>query len=160
MGFFPKSKNAIKYTDDGSIEFGYSIKPIVQLSSRKVEYDELEFYVKDTGIGIPVDRQQAIFERFVQADISDTMCYQGAGLGLSISKAYVEMLNGKLWVESIEGKGSTFYFTIPYIVKSREKTTIENVVAAEQKEVQLKKLKILVVEDDETSYSFCRDNEY
>jgi len=55
----------------------------------------LQFYVKDTGIGIPPDRQDAIFERFIQADISDKMAHQGAGLGLSISRAYVEMLGGK-----------------------------------------------------------------
>jgi signal transduction histidine kinase len=72
----------------------------------------LEFYVKDTGIGIPKERQQAIFERFIQADIDDSMAYQGAGLGLAIAKAYVEMLDGKIWVESEEGKGSAFYFTI------------------------------------------------
>jgi len=96
-------KNAIKYTTAGSIELGYEIKG---------EY--LEFFVKDTGIGIPKDRQKAIFERFVQADITDKQALQGAGLGLSIAQAYVEMLGGKLWVESEEGKGSVFYFTIPY----------------------------------------------
>jgi signal transduction histidine kinase len=96
-------KNAIKYTIKGSIELGYEIKG---------KY--LEFFVKDTGIGIPVNRQQAIFERFIQADITANRVYQGAGLGLSISKAYVEMLGGKLWVESEEGKGSVFYFTLPH----------------------------------------------
>ncbi len=96
-------KNAIKYTRKGSIELGYE---------KKGEF--IEFYVKDTGIGIPPDRQQAIFERFIQADISDKMAFQGAGLGLSISRAYVEMLGGKLWVESVVGKGSVFWFTIPY----------------------------------------------
>ena len=96
-------KNAIKYTENGTIEFGCFKKG-----------DFLEFYVKDTGIGIPKDRQEAIFERFIQADIADKMARQGAGLGLSISKAYVEMLGGKIWVESEEGIGSTFYFTLPY----------------------------------------------
>ncbi len=146
-------KNAIKYTADGTIEFGYKFKPIVQSSSHEVASDALQFYVKDTGIGIPVDRQQAIFDRFVQADIADKMAYQGIGLGLSIAKAYVEMMNGKLWVESIEGKGSTFYFTIPYIALSEEKTTIDKVVSAAHEEEQIKKLKILIVEDDEISYS-------
>jgi signal transduction histidine kinase len=74
----------------------------------------LEFYVKDTGIGIAKDRQNAIFERFIQADIEDARAYQGAGLGLAISKAYVEMLGGKMWVESELQKGSVFYFTLPY----------------------------------------------
>ena len=95
-------KNAIKFTPSGSIGFGYE---------KKNEY--FQFHVKDTGIGIPKVRQDAIFERFVQADIGDKKVFQGAGLGLSISKAYVEMLGGKIWVESEEGKGSTFYFTLP-----------------------------------------------
>ena len=97
-------KNAIKYTKEGSIEFGYQQKD-----------DVLEFYVKDTGMGIPKDRQKAIFDRFVQADIEDRYALEGAGIGLSIAKAYVEMLNGKIWVKSKKDKGSTFYFTIPYI---------------------------------------------
>ena len=96
-------KNAIKFTSQGYIEFGYVKKGNV-----------LEYYVKDTGFGIPADRQQAIFERFIQADIADSRAFQGAGLGLSISKAYVEMLGGEIRVESDEDKGSAFYFTIPY----------------------------------------------
>ena len=103
-------KNGIKFTHKGSIELGYTKKD-----------KHLEFYVKDTGIGIPNDRQEAIFERFIQADIEDKNAYQGAGLGLAISKAYVEMMNGKIWVESEFGKGSTFYFTIPYLIKLNKK---------------------------------------
>ncbi|MDA3852725.1 MAG: PAS domain-containing sensor histidine kinase, partial [Bacteroidales bacterium] len=95
-------KNAIKYSESGAIEVGYTKKG-----------EALEFYVKDTGVGIDDDRKKAIFERFIQADISDKNALQGAGLGLSISKAYVGMLGGKLWVESKKDRGSTFYFTIP-----------------------------------------------
>jgi len=95
-------KNAIKYCDKGTIEIGVA---------RKNAF--LEFYVKDSGIGIAKNRQNAIFERFVQADIEDVKALQGSGLGLSISKAYVEMLGGEIWVESESGKGATFYFTIP-----------------------------------------------
>lgn len=69
----------------------------------------LEFFVKDTGIGIPNDRREAIFERFVQADIEDRAVRQGSGLGLAISRSYIEMLGGKIWVESKEGIGSTFF---------------------------------------------------
>jgi signal transduction histidine kinase len=103
-------KNAIKYTDQGSVEFGYNLRK----NSTLDELYDLEFYIKDTGIGIPKDRQEAIFERFIQADIQDKMARQGAGLGLAISRAYVEMLGGKIWVESEVKKGSTFFFTIPY----------------------------------------------
>jgi len=100
-------KNAIKFSDKGTIEFGYDI---VETHGRA---SLLQFYVKDQGIGIPKERQEAIFERFIQADISDKRAFQGAGLGLSITKAYVEMLGGKIWVESEVGKGSIFYFTLP-----------------------------------------------
>ncbi|MFC0876197.1 PAS domain S-box protein [Saccharicrinis sp. FJH2] len=99
-------KNAIKYTHSGSIEFGYSIDDTNK-------QNELKFYVKDTGIGISPKRIEAIFERFVQADIEDKQVYEGSGLGLSIAKAYLEMLGGKIWVESEVGVGSAFYFTIP-----------------------------------------------
>lgn len=100
-------KNAIKYTEKGSIRFGYVVH-------NDANEPFLKFFVKDTGIGIPIERQTAVFERFVQADITDQMARQGAGLGLAISKAYVEMLGGKIWVESEEEIGSTFYFTIPF----------------------------------------------
>jgi PAS domain S-box-containing protein len=132
-------KNAIKFTAKGSIEFGYIKK-----------HNFLEFYVKDTGFGIPHDRQKAIFERFIQADIADTMALQGAGLGLSISKAYVEMLGGEIRVESEEEKGSAFYFTIPYITDS-EPESINNAAKQNAEDKPMKKLKILIVEDDETS---------
>ena len=133
-------KNAIKYTNEGSIEFGY-------LKRRET----LEFYVKDTGIGIPKDRHSSIFERFIQADISNKMARQGVGLGLSISKAYVEMLGGKIWVESEEGIGSTFYFTLPYNIEPEEKKVVGKVGPAHDETKQIKKLKILIAEDDETS---------
>lgn len=95
-------KNASKYTHEGSIRFGYSLNE-----------ENLLFYVSDTGIGIPKERQEAIFGRFIQADMNISRNYEGAGLGLSISKAYVEELGGKIWVESVPGVGSTFFFTIP-----------------------------------------------
>jgi hypothetical protein len=133
-------KNAIKYSEIGIIEIG---------CDRKGEY--LEFYVKDTGIGIDTDRQEAIFERFIQADIADNHAYQGAGLGLSISKAYVEMLGGKIWVKSRKGSGSTFFFNIPYTTEISD--TVEKAVESVNGELDIntKNLKILVVEDDETS---------
>ncbi|MEI8047290.1 MAG: ATP-binding protein [Bacteroidota bacterium] len=152
-------KNAIKFSDSGSIEFGYKLKPLtnspsqegVQSFEHAANKKELVFYVKDTGIGIPVDRQQAIFDRFVQADIADSRAFQGAGLGLSISKAFVEMLDGKIWVESEEGKGSSFYFTLPYTPVSCEEIAVPKAVQIKEVEKEVRKLAILVVEDDDTS---------
>jgi PAS domain S-box-containing protein len=136
-------KNAIKFTKKGSIEIGYTKKE-----------DYLIFYVKDTGIGIHKDRQEPIFERFIQADIEGKNAYQGAGLGLSISKAYVEMMNGKLWVESEFGKGSTFYFTIPYIVKVNGKQD-DNISITDVDDI-IKSLKVLIVEDDKVSMDLLK----
>lgn len=96
-------KNAIKYSNEGTIEVGYNLKNKF-----------LEFFVKDAGIGVPPNKRETIFNHFVQVDIADEKAFQGAGLGLAISKAYVQMLGGKIWVESEVEKGSVFYFTTPY----------------------------------------------
>jgi PAS domain S-box-containing protein len=132
--------NAIKFTKSGSIEL--NIHPID---------NRLEFLIKDTGVGIPENRQQSIFERFIQADISNTRPFEGAGLGLSISKSYVEMLGGKIWVESEVDKGSTFYFTIPFITTQNAIVSTETSDASNVKEDTPKKEKVLIVEDDEMS---------
>jgi CheY-like chemotaxis protein/two-component sensor histidine kinase len=129
--------NAIKYTHQGSVKFGLSI-----------EKSNLKFYVQDTGIGIPAERQKAIFERFVQADIADTDAYAGSGIGLSITKSYVNMLGGKIWLESDKGNGSVFHFTLPY------KTTglrIDRNTNIEKNIVLNNKLCILIADDDEVS---------
>jgi PAS domain S-box-containing protein len=133
-------KNAIKFTREGFIELGYRKKEKL-----------LEFYVKDTGIGIRQEQQEFIFERFRQGSDSLVRNYEGAGLGLSISKAYVEMLGGKIRVDSEPGKGSVFYFTIPYNSDKMPETVIENKVNSDFKEHQIKSLKILIAEDDEAS---------
>jgi len=123
---------------------------------------ELKFYVKDTGIGIPQSRLNAIFERFVQADISDKRAFQGSGLGLTISKAYVEMLGGKIWVESQEENPETgvsgrtaFYFTIPF---TKVQGQTENMSKPNSEEENYAEpvfdgqgLKILIAEDEEVS---------
>ena len=136
-------KNAIKYSLKGDIEFGYINKPY-----------ELEFFVRDQGIGIPRERQQAIFERFIQADLANRNAFQGAGLGLAISKSYVEMLGGKIWVESKEEIGSTFYFTLPYKTVQNKWATDEDVtlgIAYNDSNSEALGLKILIAEDDESS---------
>jgi PAS domain S-box-containing protein len=159
-------KNAIKYTEKGSIEFGYKIVDTLTVSktlhatSQQATSQQatnlLQFYVKDTGIGIPANRQLAIFDRFVQADIADTRAFQGAGLGLSISKAYTDMLGGRIWTESKEGVGSTFYFSIPFHSVVKENEDSESEVLPVTIADKINKLKILIVEDDETSEMLIR----
>ncbi|WP_462318472.1 ATP-binding protein [Marinilabilia sp.] len=97
-------KNAIKFTDEGSVRFGYIKKK-----------DNFEFYVSDTGIGISKENQQKVLERFIQVDSGFASGYEGAGLGLSISKAYIELLGGEIWLESELGEGTIFYFSIPLV---------------------------------------------
>lgn len=140
-------KNAIKYTPSGEINVGFSKKE-----------NNLEFYVEDTGIGIPEERQQAVFERFIQADIADKDARQGSGLGLAITKAYVEMLGGKIWVESQKGSGSTFYFTLPVTSYKKKKSValVEKPVDNDRIKSKDKTygLKILIAEDDKPSRNY------
>lgn len=133
--------NAIKFTQKGYVEFGNSF-----------ENNNLIFYVKDTGAGIPEDRQEAIFDRFVQANLNNTRPHEGSGLGLSIVKAYVKALNGQIWMESEMGKGTTFYFSIPFIAPNSK----EEVSAPENDHSRItnKKLCIVVAEDDNISFLF------
>ncbi|WP_321371468.1 PAS domain S-box protein [uncultured Draconibacterium sp.] len=147
-------KNAIKYTPEGTISIGCQLKKT-----------DIEFYISDTGIGVPKHRQVAIFNRFEQADIEDKKVFEGSGLGLAIAKSYVEMLGGKIWVKSEEGKGSTFYFTLPVTNKTQEKPTHINTVASGNKNAKTKGLKIIIAEDDQMSrqylsllvHDFCRE---
>jgi len=145
-------KNAIKFTSEGTIEFGYE---------KKGNY--LEFFVKDTGTGVRQEQKKIIFERFRQGSESLTRNYEGAGLGLSISKAYVEMLGGKIWVDESDtpliagnpgGKGSSFYFTIPCKTEPEQIIEQKNADLIDSKENQVRALKILIAEDDETSELF------
>lgn len=135
-------KNAFKYTERGTIEFGYEI-----------DGKFIQFFVKDTGMGIPKDRQAEIFKRFIQADISDKLALQGAGLGLSIAQAYVEMLGGTIWVESEEDKGSIFHFKIPFNQLEKE---IENIESnkPEKSNNNTDNLKILIAEDEDLVSKF------
>ncbi|OFY50366.1 MAG: hypothetical protein A2W85_13870 [Bacteroidetes bacterium GWF2_41_31] len=138
-------KNAIKYTKEGEICLGCQAKA-----------NQLEFYVKDSGIGIPKDRQQAVFERFVQADIFDKEARQGSGLGLAITKAYVEMLGGEIRVESNPDgasgdQGSTFFFTLPFSGKVRETSGEIKIGKGDDSILPIKGLNIVIAEDDENS---------
>ncbi len=98
--------NAVKFTHEGSISFGF----------HKVN-DSLQFYVKDTGEGITPMQRELIFKRFRQGNESLARKHEGAGLGLSISKAYIKLLGGEIWVDSEVGKGSNFYFTLPLSIE-------------------------------------------
>ncbi len=135
-------KNAIKFTNEGSIDFGCEKKG-----------DYLEFFVKDTGLGISDSQKNIIFERFRQANDTISRTHEGSGLGLAISKAYVEKQGGKIWVESKEGIGSTFYFTIPYHSKNelKEKIVVKKQIPDVKEENNVKNLKVLIVEDDAIS---------
>ncbi|MDX9811141.1 MAG: ATP-binding protein, partial [Bacteroidales bacterium] len=95
--------NARKFTKHGSIDFGYV---------RKNNF--LEFFVKDTGIGISPEHHERIFDRFYQVDNAVSRKFGGTGLGLSICRAYVELLGGRIWLNSRQGEGTVFHFTIPY----------------------------------------------
>jgi CheY-like chemotaxis protein len=138
-------KNAIKFTEKGSIEFGYE---------KKGEY--LEFFVKDTGVGIPSNQKDIIFERFRQGSESLNRNYEGAGLGLSISKSYVEMLGGKIWVQSSTDyktgeNGSVFCFTIPYNPELTVTNLPKSSFSDKEEANQLRELNILIADDDMAS---------
>ncbi len=128
-------KNAIKFTSEGVIHFGY-----------KKREEFLHFYVRDTGIGIAEENLTEIFDRFVQADETISRTYDGAGLGLAISKAYVEMLGGQIRVESKLNEGSTFGFSIPYKPALAQNTEMNPL--PEENPAGNKKLKILITEDN------------
>jgi PAS domain S-box-containing protein len=142
--------NAIKFTTTGYVEFGYFIDPVDEHLEDNQAF--IQFFIKDTGIGIPESKREIIFDRFRQSDESHTRKFGGTGLGLAISKGFVELLGGKIWHESMEKSGSTFYFTIPYI--AGEPGTIQKIEAKLSSKYQWKNRTILVVEDDETSYKY------
>jgi hypothetical protein len=102
--------NALKFTQEGVIEVGYTPGP-----------EEIVFHVKDTGMGIPEEHLEHIFDRFYQANTSISRGYSGAGLGLSLCKGMVELLGGRIWAESEAGKGASFFFTIPCQVKNQQR---------------------------------------
>ncbi len=132
--------NAIKFTHHGEVVV------TIEQESQTEEGSVLHFGVRDTGIGIPADKQQKIFEAFEQADGSTTRKYGGTGLGLSISLKLVKMMGGRIWVESEEGKGSTFHFTVRF---GFAKQPVESPAAAQP--VELQGLPVLVVDDNATN---------
>ena len=137
--------NAIKFTDEGSVSFGYKI---IQ------DTNEILFHVKDSGIGISKDMQEVIFNRFRKVSFNSSKLYRGTGLGLFITKSLIDLLNGKIWVESEENKGSSFFFKIPYLPFD-EKIENENIIKTKLlPEVDFGGKSILVAEDEDSSYLF------
>jgi len=137
-------KNAIKFTEEGTVEFGYE--------PRREGY--LLFYVKDSGIGIPKDQQEHIFERFRQVDDSSIRNYEGTGLGLTISKNLVKLLGGEMWLKSTKGEGSAFYFTLPSKEKSGKQR--EKKEKTEQGISNTEEKTFLLIEDDPTSREYMK----
>lgn len=133
--------NAMKFTDSGYIEYGFELKLPGQI----------KFFVKDTGIGIPPEKQEIIFERFRQVEETYTRNYEGTGLGLAISKKLVNLMGGEMWLESTPGMGSAFFFTLPY----KEVEFNNNIFANATPEFQNDDLTgktILVVEDEISNF--------
>lgn len=140
--------NAVKYTDKGKIRVGY----------QRPEKDLITFFVSDTGIGIAVEDQSLIFEHFRQAATQDHHKYGGTGLGLSICKGSLELLGGRIWVESTPGAGSIFSFTIPYeSVDFSGRQTSGNLKTGSQKDAfNWKGKKIMIVEDEESNMEYLK----
>ncbi len=133
--------NALKFTHNGEVVFGY-----------EVHGDYIEFFVKDDGIGIPSEIHDKVFDRFFKVDTTDNQIYGGSGLGLSIAKEFIELLGGKIHFKSSEKQGTTFYFTIP--LNSLPSIDIANKkISAKNnqliKEFDFSNITILVVEDDQ-----------
>jgi PAS domain S-box-containing protein len=136
--------NAVKYTHQGRIEMGYNV---IEDQGNMV----VKVFVKDTGIGIPDNMNNLIFERFRQ--VEEGRFHEGAGLGLSISKGIVNLLGGKIWFESIHGKGTTFYFTVPYIVPEVKHDTPGKKV---DKIPDLIGRSVIIAEDDYNSFYYLK----
>jgi PAS domain S-box-containing protein len=137
--------NAIKFTDKGEVMLH------VELQEQSESTLDLHFFVSDTGIGIPEEKQQTIFEAFEQADSSTTRRYGGTGLGLSISAALVKLMGGTMWVESKVRQGSKFHFTVVLEMKKSEPEPLKKEV------YKLLNLPILVVDDNASNRRILRE---
>lgn len=136
--------NAVKFTQKGYVKFGY------QVNARYIE-----FFVKDTGIGIPANLHKEVFEPFRQAELEATREYGGTGLGLTIAQKTVHLLHGDMWVESEVNKGSTFYFTIPYepVVEEIQEHSGED----KSEDIHFSDIKVLVAEDEEFNFIYFEE---
>lgn len=136
--------NSLKFTEKGYVEFGYLINE---------EKSNIEFFVRDTGIGIPKDKHEIIFDRFRQVQEGSTRKYGGTGIGLYITKHVIELLGGKIWFESEVGQGTTFHFSLPY----HESKSINGgsvIFKAKNPDYRWDGKTILIAEDIETNYKY------
>ncbi|MCO5265868.1 MAG: ATP-binding protein [Lentimicrobium sp.] len=135
--------NAIKFTEKGEIKFGYALRN-----------QEINFFVEDTGIGIAPDMFDKIFERFHKPELDINKFYEGMGLGLAICKGNLQLLGGRIWVESELHKGSVFHFTIPYkpFLPSGAINTLH-----EPDKIFKTKFTLLVVEDEEINFKYIKE---
>jgi signal transduction histidine kinase len=141
--------NAIKFTHNGEIVI--RAEPIEETNTDVM----IHFSVQDTGVGIPYERQNVIFDRFTQADGSTTRKYGGTGLGLTISRQLVEKMGGRIGVESTPGVGSTFWFDIKFKKQPREKRVTAPLTLGP---VNLTQARILVVDDNQTNRIVLQKN--
>jgi len=133
--------NALKFTHIGNITIGY-----------QESESDIVFYVKDTGIGISEDNQNHIFDSFIQEDGAITRRYEGSGLGLSIAKGFIHLLNGKIWLDSEKGKGSTFYFSLPGLQQIQDNSSEQTTTEIHNRKKQI----ILIAEDDDINYYYLK----
>jgi PAS domain S-box-containing protein len=136
--------NALKFTEKGSINLRCMLRD-----------NYLEFSVSDTGIGIPIQYHDKVFNRFYQVQNSDTRLYEGTGLGLAISKAYIELMGGKIWLSSEHGKGTTFFFTIPYERAVNQSFPVKERKGSDSFVFSSKRV-ILVAEDIESNFKLIK----
>ncbi len=135
--------NALKFTSKGSVEFG-----VIEVS------DEITLYVKDTGIGMPDDIGDEIFERFSKLEYNTNQLFGGAGLGLAISKSLVHLWGGRLWYESEENKGTTFYFTHPLQL---QKLKVSPLIPQKKiSSVKMTGIHVLIAEEDASDYQLLK----
>ena len=137
--------NALKFTKQGFVRFGYTKKG-----------DMLEFFVKDSGIGIPSDFHKTIFERFRQVETKLSSQAGGTGLGLAISKAFIEKMGGNIWVESEPDSGSHFYFTVPYKATENDDFSKNSLIGVDESMIN-KPNTILIAEDDDFNYLYISE---
>jgi PAS domain S-box-containing protein len=144
-------ENAVKFTSSGTIEFGYNC--LVGPSDTN-EIENILFFVRDTGIGIAKKDKERIFERFIKVVDKSDQLYRGAGLGLALCRDLIRMLSGEIWVESILGKGSTFYFTFPFTKPEQKEKWKKSI---DTKKWDFTGKTIIIAEDTESNYLYLKE---